>query len=147
MMTDGRPAALDSLDVLVGEWDTQVRFGGDPPVAGGGRTSFQWLEGRRFLIQRVTAAQPDGPAVIAIIGAEPDGTLAQHYFDNRGVHRVYRMSLDGAAWKLWRESPGFWQRYTGTLSPDGAAITGAWEKSADGTRWEHDFDLSYVKVR
>jgi hypothetical protein len=142
-----RPAALRGLDALVGAWEMQALFPGNPPLAGGGLTTFEWLDGRRFLIQRVTAAQPDGPAVIAIIGAEPDGSLAQHYFDNRGVHRVYQMTLDSGSWKLWRESPGFWQRYTGTLSPDGATIKGAWEKSPDGSRWEHDFGLVYTKVR
>ena len=142
----GRPGSLEGLDVLVGTWATQARFRGTPPVAGGGRTTFEWLEGRYFLIQRVTAAQPGGPGVIAIIGAQPDGSLAQHYFDNRGVRRLYQMSLQDGAWKLWRESPGFWQRYTGTLSPDGATITEAWEKSPDGTRWEHDFDLTYTKI-
>ena len=52
----GRPASLDALEVLVGVWDTQLRFPGDPPVSGQGRTTFEWLEGRFFLIQRVSAA-------------------------------------------------------------------------------------------
>jgi hypothetical protein len=143
----GRPRFLDHLDVLAGEWATQALFPGNPPVAGDGRTRFEWLEGRHFLIQRVTAAQPGGPGVIAIIGAGEDSSwLAQHYFDSRGVHRVYQMSLDSGTWKLWRESPGFWQRYTGTISADGTTISGAWEKSPDGTIWEHDFDLTYTKI-
>lgn len=141
-----RPAALSGLDVLAGDWDTHVQFPGSPPIGGSGRTTFEWLEGRYFLIQRVRAAQPDGPGVIAIIGAGPDGRLAQNYFDNRGVHRVYEMSLDDGVWRLWRESPGFWQRYSGTVSADGATISGAWEKSPDGAHWEHDFDLTYTKV-
>jgi hypothetical protein len=29
---------------------------------------------------------------------------------------------------------------------DGKTITGAWEIRHDGTRWEHDFDLTYVKT-
>ena len=41
---------------------------------------------------------------------------------------------------------GFWQRYTGTFSRDGRVITGAWEKSPDGSRWEHDFCLTCTKV-
>jgi hypothetical protein len=85
--------------------------------------------------------------MIAIMGAEPDGSLAQKYFDNRGVHRIYQMSLGSGAWKVWRESRGFWQRYTRTLSPDGKTIAGAWERSPDGSRWEHDFDLTYTKIQ
>ena len=143
----GGPAALAHLDVLVGEWDTEALFPGHPPLAGAGRTTFEWLEGRHFLIQRVTAGQPDGPGVIAIIGAGPDGALAQNYFDNRGVQRIYQMSLDGGVWKLWRDAPGFCQRYTGTLSTEGATISGLWEKSPDGVAWDHDFDLTYTRIR
>jgi hypothetical protein len=40
-----------------------------------------------------------GPGVIAIIGGGPDGSLTQSYFDNRGVHRIYQMTLDGRVWK------------------------------------------------
>lgn len=38
-----RPASLKGLDVLVGEWDTQALFPGDPPVAGGSRTTLGGL--------------------------------------------------------------------------------------------------------
>jgi hypothetical protein len=55
------PASLNGLGVLVGKWDKQALFPGDSPVAGVGRTTFEWLEGRYFLIQRVNAAHPDGP--------------------------------------------------------------------------------------
>ena len=117
-------------------------------TARGGRTTFEWLDGRCFLIQRFVTSQPAAPSGIAIIGAgaNPE-TFAQHYYDSRGVARVYEMSLDGGVWKLWREAPGFWQRYTGQISADGTTITGAWEMSADGRDWKHDFALTYIKVR
>jgi hypothetical protein len=87
---------------------------------------------------------PDG---IAAIGPGESGTkLQQHYFDTRGVSRVYEMSLSGGVWKLWRDSPGFSQRFTGTFSDDGQTIRGTWEKSTDGSTWEHDFDIVYTKV-
>jgi hypothetical protein len=56
------------------------------------------------------------------------------------------MSFSESVWKIWREAPGFWQRYEGTLSNDGNTITAHWEKSADGTKWEHDFDVTYTKA-
>jgi hypothetical protein len=81
-----------------------------------------------------------------IIGVGPDPeTFEQHYYDSRGVARVYQMSLNEGTWKLWREAPGFHQRYTGVFSEDGNRIMGAWEKSADGSEWKHDFELSYIK--
>jgi hypothetical protein len=150
----GRPGSLDRLDVLTGQWEMEARFeagyfgpGSAPITSRGGRTAFEWLEGRFFLTQRFMTEHPDAPSGIAIIGAgtEPDA-FTQHYYDSRGVARVYQMSLDGRVWKLWREAPGFWQRYTGVISDDGNTITGAWEASPDGQEWKHDFGLAYIRV-
>lgn len=60
---------------------------------------------------------------------------------SRKVSRVYEMSLSEGVWKMWRESPGFWQRYEGRVSADGNTITGYREKSSDGEAWEHDLIL------
>jgi hypothetical protein len=149
-----RPVSLDHLDILTGQWEMEATFDagyfgpGRPPVTDrGSRTTFEWLEGRFFLTQRFTTEHPAAPSGIAIIGAGPEpGTFIQHYYDSRGVTRTYQMTLDGGSWKLWREAPGFWQRYTGAISDDGTTITGAWEGSADGQDWKHDFGLTYTKV-
>jgi hypothetical protein len=159
-----RPASLDRLDALTGEWEMAATFeagrlGPAIPASTspastspastsrGGRTTFGWLAGGFFLIQRFSTEQPGAPSGIAVIGlgTEPD-TFVQHYYDSRGVARVYQMTLDGRTWKLCREAPGFWQRYTGVISGDGGTITGAWEASADGREWRHDFGLTYIKV-
>lgn len=149
-----RPWSLDRLDVLTGEWEMEATFGagyfgpGSPAATErGGRTTFEWLPGRYFLTQRFVVDHPAAPSGISIIGAGADPeTFAQHYYDSRGVARVYQMSLDGGVWKLWREAPGFWQRYTGVISDDGSRITGAWEGSPDGHEWKHDFGLTYIKA-
>jgi hypothetical protein len=57
------------------------------------------------------------------------------------------MSLDRGIWKLWREAPGFSQRFTGTFDESGDRITGTWEISTEDSTWEHDFDLTYVRER
>jgi hypothetical protein len=71
-----RPSQLAALDALLGEWDVQASFaagffGPDSPATtlGGGRTSFEWLAGRHFLIQRFTVENPTVPSGIAVIGA------------------------------------------------------------------------------
>ena len=56
------------------------------------------------------------------------------------------MTLSDGVWKIWRDAPGFNQRFTGTLSDDGNTITGQYEFSSDGTTWSKDFDLTYRKV-
>jgi hypothetical protein len=148
-----RPASLDRLETLIGQWETDALFEagffgpGSSPITGRGRTTFEWLAGRYFLTQRFVNEHPAMPSGIAIIGAGADPeTFEQNYYDSRGVARVYQMSLNGDVLKLWREAPGFWQRYTGVISTDGNTITGAWEASAEGRDWRHDFNVNYTKV-
>lgn len=133
---------LSRLEALVGEWAVEVpQFPGQR-----GRAIFEWLEGGAYL--RLHAAAPDpAPTSTWVIGRDDSGdTYTALYYDSRGVSRVYQMSFGQGVWKLWREAPGFWQRYSGTLGDDGRSITGAWEKSPDGSSWELDFDLVYTRV-
>ena len=144
---------IERLAVLVGEWSMVPEFEGLPPAGEGAPVVFEWMPGERFLIQRWEIPVPEAPDGIAVIGPDPrsHGNFLQHYFDSRGVARVYKMTLGDGVWKLWRDSPDFSpldfsQRYTGTFSNDGRTISGAWEICHDGTTWEHDFDLTYRKV-
>jgi hypothetical protein len=139
---------LEPLDVLVGEWTMKATPPGGDPWPGEARVTFEWLEGRTFLIERWTVDMPEAPDGIAIIGAgdEPE-TFRQHYFDSRGVHRTYAMALSDGVWKLRRNAPDpFPQRFTGRFSDDGKKIAGRWEKAEDGGDWETDFKLIYRKV-
>ena len=127
--------SLESLEPFVGDWTMAVAFEDMPPVTdSGARVSFEWLPGERFLIERWEVPVPEAPDGIAIIGADPEseGNYLQHYFDSRGVARIYKMSFEDGVWKLWRDEPDFSpldfsQRYTGTFSDDGKTIAGAWE--------------------
>lgn len=95
---------------------------------------------------------PQAPDGLMVIRADPGtGAYTQHYFDSRGVARLYAMGFEDGVWTLTRESPDFTpldfrQRFTGTFSEDGNTITGAWEAGFDGGGWEHDFDLTYRRV-
>ncbi len=143
----GNPA-LERLDAFTGKWSMEAGPPGGPPWPGEARVSFEWLEGGKFLIERWKIDLPEAPDGIAIIGAgdQPE-TFRQHYFDSRGVHRIYEMTLDDGVWKLSRDAPDpFPQRYIGTFSDDGKTIAGRWEKAEDGANWETDFDLTYTKV-
>jgi hypothetical protein len=141
-----RDAALERLDAFVGEWTMGAGPPDGPPWPGGGRVRFEWLEGRTWLIERWTVELPEAPDGIAILGKhESDAPYAQHYFDSRGVHRLYEMSLEDGEWKLWREGAPFDQRFTGTFSEDGNTIAGRWERKDEGS-WATDFDLAYTKV-
>jgi hypothetical protein len=143
---------LEALEPFVGEWTMEAEFKGLPRADAGASVSFEWLPGKRFLIERWEIPVPEAPDGIAIIGADPgsEGNYLKHYFDSRGIARVYKMSLDDGTWKLWRDEPDFSpldfsQRFTGTFDDEGRTITARWEISHDGKTWEHDFDLTYRK--
>jgi hypothetical protein len=135
--------ALQRLDALVGEWEME-----SPQYPGGrGRATFEWLEGGAFLVQHTEVDHGEVPNATVIIGRdESTERYCMLYYDSRGVSRVYQMSLGDGVWKMWREAPGFSQRFTGTFGDNGQTITGRWESSSDGSHWEHDFDLTYKKV-
>ena len=144
--------AVERLDAFIGEWNMEAAFPDAPPTGIGGQTVFEWMPGKQFVVQRWEVAHPEAPDGIAIIGFD-DGrdTYLQHYFDSRGVARVYEMSFSDGIWKLWRNSSdfsplNFSQRFTGTFSDDGKTIEGSWEIAHDGSSWEHDFGLTYTKV-
>ncbi len=142
--------ALNHLEFLVGEWEMELSnasFLPRPSDTAKGHVSFEWVQDGAFLVMRMGDKPPGPPAAIWLISRDestPNYTVL--YYDSRTVSRVYGMSFSESVWKMWRESPGFWQRYEGTVSYDGKTITARWEKSADGTQWEHDFDVTYTKV-
>ena len=51
------------------------------------------------------------------------------YFDSRGVRRTYGVSLDDGVLRMWREQPGFDQRFSATVGPD--AFEGQWQVAQD----------------
>jgi len=143
--------ALQRLSLLIGEWDvwfSAMSFQSDPSAVAHGHSSFQWLEGGAFLVEHSEADSAEAPRGILIIGPDDAaGTYCALHYDSRGVSRIYQMSLSSNTWKIWRDFPGFSQRFIGTISDDGMSIRASWEKSSDGSQWEYDFDLTYTKIK
>jgi hypothetical protein len=143
---------LQALDRFVGEWTMTAGPPDGPPWPGAARVRFEWIEGGAFLAERWSldaSGLPEGTPTsgTSIYGCDAaHGTYFQLYSDDRGVCRVYAMSLDDRQWTLWREGPPFAQRFTGTFSEDGRTITGRWEIAEEGEDWRIDFDLTYTKV-
>ena len=152
-----RKAALERLNVFIGEWRMEAAFPLAAPAsiagrAAVGRALFEWVLGGQFLTQYEEFPDPDVPDSSAIIGFDPDSqAYTQHYFDSRGVARVYAKTLSDGVWTLLRETPDFTpldfsQRFTGTFSDDAKTIAGRWESGSDVSSLEHDFDLTYTKA-
>ena len=100
IVTGNRSEALARLDVFVGEWVVEARFPGQPAspgAAGDGpvaRSWFEWAPGRQFLLQRTEVPVPEAPDGLMIVSADPEtGAYTQHYYDSRGVVRLYARRL------------------------------------------------------
>jgi hypothetical protein len=152
MQNDEQVARLERLEPFLGEWRLQVPSLPLPPeLADAARTTFEWTLGGAFLLQRSSVPVPEAPDGLSMIGPDAGGGYTQHYFDSRGIARLYAMTLDGRDWTLERHTPDFsplpfHQRWLGTFSADGDRIDGRWETSPDGRDWELDFELTYRRV-
>ncbi len=137
---------LKNLEVLVGEWDL---VGSHPliPSQVRGRAIFAWLEEGAFLTWHTDMEQSGPPNGSTVIGRDDSiGDCIVLYYDERGVSRIYAMSLENNVWKMWRNAPGFFQRMTGVLSDDQNIITVHGELSKDGSHWDQDLDLIYTRI-
>jgi hypothetical protein len=156
-------ATLRPLNALVGVWTTEATHPALPGVVVRGTTTIEWLEGERFLIYRGRTDHPDFPDAISIIGhTEHDRVdtatgavhpaagappLRMHYFDSRGVFRVYEASVDGSSWRIWRDAPGFSQRFAGMFTDGGDTIAGRWQMREDDVHWTDDLEITYRRQR
>jgi hypothetical protein len=143
--------ALARLRPLIGRWDLETSLA--PPGTVRARATFEWTLDGRFILQRIEIDLPEAPDGLCVIAADAEGDgFTQHYFDSRGVVRLYAMTFADGMWTLTREAADFTplsfeQRFVGTLSEDGAAIVGRWEtRPPGGSAWEHDFDLTYTRA-
>lgn len=148
-----RHPALDHVAPLVGEWEIEGTHRLMPGVVIRGRATFEWLAGEVVLIWRTRYDHPDIPDSIAIVSCDeegdlrnPNGGCAVHYFDERGVTRLYTLDAEPGVWRFWRDAPGFAQRFTGRFSDDGNTITGMSELCQDGNTWMEDLPMTYRRV-
>ena len=152
---------LQQLNRLVGTWRTEATHPAMPGVVVQGTAVFEWLEGERFLIYRSRSDHPDFPDAISVIGATdtdrigegsvPDppasaDQLTMHYFDSRGVFRIYEISIDEQAWRWYRDAPGFSQRLNCEFADGGDTMEGTSQLRRADT-WEDDLQITYRRAR
>jgi hypothetical protein len=81
-----------------GEWTTEETHPLLPGIIHG-RATFEWLEGKRFLVWRSDNPPGTVPRALAVIGGgETPGVWPMHS-DERGVMRVYQVGMDGGVWR------------------------------------------------
>lgn len=82
-----------------------------------------------------------------MIGRDDDAThYAVLYADGRGLSRVYAMTFAEGQWSMWRDNPQFSQRFEASVGSPADTITGEWQKRGPEDAWEHDFDVTYIRI-
>ena len=162
-MTIAGDPALAPLERLIGTWTTEATHPAMRSVVVHGTAAIEWLEGGRFQIHRTRTDHPDFPDAIWIVGdmrrdrvdgaaragdaPAPAPSWQMHYFDSRGVFRVYEAAVDDDAWRWWRDVPGFAQRFTGRFADGGDTIVGQSQLREDDVHWTDDLAITYRRQR
>src|SRR5436190_4197858 len=139
--------AMSELRPFVGRWELAVDIPGAEDTRG--QVVFEWLGA--LLVVRSEVPDSDVPDSICVIAPDDGSGYLQHYFDSRGVVRLYEMSLEDDVWTLLRTKPDFsplacHQRYVGRFNDDATMIDGEWQSSQDGHDWQRDFGLVYRRI-
>jgi hypothetical protein len=141
-MTERDPA-LAPFDALIGTWATEAthpQFDGVVP----GSITYEWLEGGHYLIQRSRNEHELFPDAISVIGKPEDGDgLVMEYFDSRGVRRTYGISFEDGVLRIWRDAPGFDQRYAARPADEFEGVFQLAETPGD---WKDDLKVRYRRV-
>jgi hypothetical protein len=148
---------MEEFEPLIGEWHAAGEIPTEPPMKIAVDAKFERLGA--FLVFSSTGEPAELPDSVSIIGGAADGEpQPMHYFDSRGVERLYLTAMEGSTWKIWLapsqdwngpHGPGFNQRFIGEISADGNTIDARWERGMGdaGDQWEIDFPISYVRRR
>ena len=146
---------MNDFEPLIGEWHGEGEIPTDPPMAISVEARIERLG--ELIVFSSSGEPAELPDSISIIGGAPDGEpQPMHYFDARGVKRLYLTAIEGATWQIWRapgedwngtQGPGFNQRFIGQISADGKTIAGRWERGIGdaGDQWEVDFPIAYFR--
>src|SRR4051794_11468016 len=117
MDAEARAAALKALDPLAGGWRLEASLA--PGVDG--TATFEWTLDRTFLVARMEIPVEGAPGSLSVIALNDDGEgFTMHYFDSRGVVRLYAMTIGAGSWTLLRREADFsplpfQQRYVGKI--------------------------------
>lgn len=144
---------MDAFEPLIGAWHGEGELPG-PPLTMSVEATIERLGA--FIVFRSTGEPAEMPDTLSIIGPATGGEpRPMHYFDERGVKRLFLTTIEGSTWKIWRapgedpngpDGPGFDQRFIGEFSADHRRIEGRWERRS-GDKWEIDFPMTYVRKK
>jgi hypothetical protein len=134
-------------DAFVGNWTislTNQWWLEDPTTVTTGTAVGEWL-GESFV--RLQAEIDGKPTWDFVFGrSDANDRFVALYHDERGVLRVFDVTLDGDDWAFRRADPDMHQTFTGCV--EGNRLIARTDASDDqGATWRKDFDLIWERVR
>jgi hypothetical protein len=86
---------MKGFEPLIGEWHGEGEIPMEPPMKISVEAKIERLG--EFIVFRSVGEPAGVPDSVSIIGGAPDGEpQPMHYFDARGVNRLYMMALEGS---------------------------------------------------
>ncbi|WP_019586573.1 hypothetical protein [Deinococcus apachensis] len=131
---------MSALDRLLGTWEFTMQHSAmSGPVTG--RQRYERVLDGAFVLQHWTYDHPDFPDALGLLSED-----RYHYFDIRGIIRVFTLEMDNDGWSMIHLDEEFSQRYAARFrGPDIIESTG--EKSDDkGVTWQPDFTVTYRRT-
>jgi hypothetical protein len=96
---------MKAFEPLIGEWHGEAEIPMEPPMKISQEAKIVRLG--KFIVSSSVGEPAEVPDSVSIIGGAPDGApdgapQPMHYFNSRGVKRLFMMALEGSTWKIWR---------------------------------------------
>lgn len=137
---------MEALDVLIGEWRvtlTGANFLDSLDAEQQGTATFAWFGDAFVTMSSIMEGDPTWS--FAFGRRDPTDSFYALYHDDRGVCRLFDMTVADGSWTLSRTDPDFHQRWRSTVEVN--RIVGRWEASDDeGATWRKDFDLIFERT-
>jgi hypothetical protein len=146
------------LATIAGRWRTTGHVVGEPRIPVRGTDTYEVFAGGYFLVHHVDVMVGDQPVrAIEIIG-EPDAeAFLVRGFDSDGNVEVMRLTIDDAGVFHFSgggdvalasqpgDAPTLRVRSTLTVGTGGHTMSARWERSEDGTTWQHWMDITFER--
>ena len=156
---------LDRLEALIGHWRTEGKVlgeGGAQVATIRGTDTYEWLDGRHFVIHRVDV-EVGAVRVVAIemIGQpEPgSGVFQARAYDNQGAITDMTATVDADGVWTFRGGPDVADaaapadgssatevRATLTVAPDGSRMHAHWERSIANLGWQSWMKVDFTRM-
>jgi hypothetical protein len=131
--------------IFVGDWSLTITnqwWLDDPTTVTSGSATGKWLGDSFVVLQADIDGTPSWSFVFGRNDARDEFVVLYH--DERGVLRVFGLTIDDGSWTMLRTDPDFHQRLVGRV--DGERMVGHADASDDqGATWRTDFDLIFTR--